>query len=167
MHGAYVFLTSSSDAKLERGKELGADSLINYKSVPDWNKEILERTDGIGVDHVVETAGDLERSIRCLRVGGLVSAIGYAGQLDLEAGLPSAWTYTTPIIPVLVKNARLQGLSCAPRESYERMYRAMAAAELRPAVDRVFRFEESHRAYRYLMSGSHVGKVCIEVGEEP
>ncbi len=69
MHGACVFLTSSSDAKLERGKRLGADSLINYKSLPDWDKEVLRRTDGVGVDHVVEVGGanTLEKSMNAAR----------------------------------------------------------------------------------------------------
>ena len=78
MHGAHVFLTSSSDAKLERGKALGADALINYKSMPDWDKEILKRTDGAGVDHVVEVGGanTLEKSMNAVRPGGSIYIIG-------------------------------------------------------------------------------------------
>ena len=57
MHGAHVFLTSSSDAKLARGKALGADALINYKSTPDWDQAILKPTGGAGVDHVLEVGG--------------------------------------------------------------------------------------------------------------
>ena len=106
---------------------------------------MLRLTGGDGVDHVVETAGDLTRSVACLRVGGLVSTLGYVGQLDLENGSPADWTYTTPVIPMLVRNVRLQALSCAPRESFERMFDAMAAAELRPVIDRVFPFEQSGR----------------------
>jgi NADPH:quinone reductase-like Zn-dependent oxidoreductase len=71
------------------------------------------------------------------------------------------------VISVLVRNARLQALSCAPRESWERMYRAMERAELRPVVDRVFPFERSVDALRYLGSAAHVGKVCIDVSGSP
>jgi NADPH:quinone reductase-like Zn-dependent oxidoreductase len=161
--GARVIVTSSSDDKLERALALGASAAVNYRSQPEWHEEVLRLTGGEGVHHVVETAGDLERSIRCLRVGGLVSLVGYLGQLDLTSADAPPWTYTASVISVLVRNARLQALSCAPRESWERMYRAMERAELRPVVDRVFPFERSVDALRYLGSAAHVGKVCIDV----
>jgi NADPH:quinone reductase-like Zn-dependent oxidoreductase len=161
--GARVIVTSSSDEKLARARTLGATAVVNYREHPDWDDEVMRLTDGVGVDHVVEIAGDLERSIRCLRVGGLISTVGYAGQLDLRSGSPADWSYTTPVIPMLVRNVRLQALSCAPRESFERMFRALAAAELRPVVDSVFAFEETVSALRYLQSGAHLGKVCIDV----
>lgn len=159
--GAEVVVTSGSDEKLERALALGAGAGINYMTDPDWDERILELTNGVGVDHVVETAGDLARSLNSLRVGGLVSCVGYLGQLRLDSPERPGWSYSVEIIPVLVKNARLQGLSAAPRETYEEMYRAMAAAELRPVVDRVFPFEEAVEALRYLRSGAHFGKVCI------
>jgi NADPH:quinone reductase-like Zn-dependent oxidoreductase len=160
--GARGIVTSSSDDKLERARALGAAATINYRQHPEWHEEVLRLTDGEGVDHVVETAGDLERSIRSVRVGGLVSLVGYVGQLDLASREP--WTYSTSVITVLLRNARFQALSCAPRESWERMFRAMERAELRPVIDRVFPFEEAVDALRYLQSGAHVGKVCIDVG---
>ena len=65
MQGAFVFLTSSSDEKLSRGKALGADVLVNYKSTPEWDAEILKQSGGAGVDHVLEVggAGTMERSM--------------------------------------------------------------------------------------------------------
>jgi NADPH:quinone reductase-like Zn-dependent oxidoreductase len=159
--GARVVVTSSSDRKLERARELGAWATVNYRATPDWDEEVLRLTGGDGVDHVVETAGDLERSVRCLRIGGLISAVGYTGQLDLTPGAAPAWSYSTPIIPLLVRNVRLQALSCAPAETFGAMYRAMEATGLRPAVDRVFAFDELVDALRYLQAGEHVGKVGI------
>ncbi|HSK15980.1 MAG TPA: NAD(P)-dependent alcohol dehydrogenase [Gaiellaceae bacterium] len=161
--GADVFVTSASDEKLERARALGALAGINYRADPDWDERVLELTNGLGVDHVVETAGDLARSLNCLRVGGLVSCVGYLDQLELDSGEPPAWSYRVGIVPVLVKNARLHGMSAAPRETYEEIYRAMAAAELRPVVDRVFPFEEAVEALRYLKAGAHFGKVCVAV----
>ena len=161
--GARVIVTSSSADKLESAHQLGAWAGVNYRVHRNWDEEVLRLTGGAGVDHVVETAGDLERSIRCLRVGGLVSLVGYTGQLDLDSPDPPPWTYAVPVITVLVRNARLQALSCAPRDSWERMYRAMEAVELRPAIDRVFAFEQSVDALRHLRSGAHLGKVCVDV----
>ncbi|MDE0206618.1 MAG: NAD(P)-dependent alcohol dehydrogenase, partial [Candidatus Tectomicrobia bacterium] len=76
--GARAIITSSSDAKLERAKELGAAHCINYRTTPDWDKKVLELTDGVGVDHVVEVGGvgTLEKSLQAVRVGGTVSLIG-------------------------------------------------------------------------------------------
>jgi NADPH:quinone reductase-like Zn-dependent oxidoreductase len=161
--GARVIVTSRSEEKLARVRELGAWAGVDCLRHPDWDEEVLRLTDGAGVDHVVETVGDLERSVRCLRVSGLISAVGYMGQLDLESPRPE-WTYRTPIVPLLVRNARLQALSCAPAVTFERMFRGMEAAELRPAIDRVFAFEEVHEALRHLQAGRHVGKVCVDVG---
>lgn len=161
--GARVIVTSSSDRKLARARELGAWATVNYRERPDWDEAVLALTGGEGVDHVVETAGDLERSVRCLRVGGLISALGYVGQLDLTPGTSPTWSYSTPIVPLLVRNVRLHALSCAPAETFARMYRGMEAAELRPVVDRVFAFETLPDALRHLQAGGHVGKVCIDV----
>ncbi len=57
MHGTQVISTSSSDEKLARIRELGADHTINYKSMPDWDREVRIATSGVGVDHVVEVGG--------------------------------------------------------------------------------------------------------------
>ena len=55
--GARVTLTSSSNEKLERARELGAEFGINYLEQPNWSKEVLELTGGRGVDLVIETSG--------------------------------------------------------------------------------------------------------------
>ncbi|HYY97934.1 MAG TPA: NAD(P)-dependent alcohol dehydrogenase, partial [Pyrinomonadaceae bacterium] len=78
MHGARIISTSSSDEKLARVLELGADETVNYRKTPDWDEEVLRLTEGVGVDHVVEVggAGTLAKSVNAARVGGLVSLIG-------------------------------------------------------------------------------------------
>src|ERR1019366_8298016 len=72
MHGARVIATSSSDQKLVKAKDLGADETINYKKTPDWDKEVLRLTKSIGVDHVIEVggAGTLSKSLNSVRIGG-------------------------------------------------------------------------------------------------
>ena len=99
--GARTIITSSSDAKLERAKALGAAHCINYRTTPDWEKSVLELTDGVGVDHVVEVGGvgTLEKSLQAVRVGGTVSLIGVltgSGTMDPMA--------------ILRKSIRLQGI---------------------------------------------------------
>ncbi len=154
LHGARVIITSSSDQKLARARELGADDGINYRSVPDWDKPVRECTGG-GVDHVVELggAGTLPRSLKAVRVGGTISLIGV-----LTGG-----GEVNPM-PVLMKNVRVQGIFVGSREMFEAMNRAIAFHRLRPVVDRVFPFDAAREALHYLESAAHFGKVCVKVG---
>lgn len=77
--GATVIATSSSDAKLEAAKELGAVHTINYVSTPRWEKVVLDLSHGEGVDHVLEVGGGstIEQSVECTKRGGLISLVGF------------------------------------------------------------------------------------------
>ncbi len=151
--GARVIVTSSSDAKLERARALGADETINYKSEPDWAKRARELTAGVGVDHVVEVggAGTLAQSLKAVRIGGTISVIG------VLAGNASELN----VIPILMQNLRLQGVIVGSKEIFENMNRAIEQNQLKPVIDRVFHFEEAPAAFEYLASGSHFGKVVV------
>ena len=152
MFGARVISTSSSDAKLERVKAMGASECINYKTTPDWEKPVRALT-GVGVDHVVEVggAGTLERSMKAVRAGGAISLIGVltggAGEINPRLAI--------------MKSIRLQGIYVASREMFLAMNRAISLHKLRPVVDRVFPFADAGEAYRYLESGAHFGKIVI------
>ena len=151
--GARVIATSSSDAKLDRVRALGASDGINYTTTPDWDVAVRNLTDGQGVDHVVEVggAGTLPLSIKSVRVGGQIAMIGVltAGAVDPR--------------PLLMKSIRLQGIFVGSRLMFEEMNRAITAARLKPAIDRVFPFDEAAEAYEHLASGAHFGKVVINV----
>jgi NADPH:quinone reductase-like Zn-dependent oxidoreductase len=154
IHGARVIATSSSDAKLARLREMGASDVINYKTNPNWEERVLEMTGGEGVDHVIEVggAGTLARSIRAAKLDGRISLIGLlggGGQIDP--------------MPILLKSITLRGIYVGSREMFEEMNRAMEVNGVHPIIDRVFPFEQSREAYRYLESGAHFGKVCIAV----
>jgi NADPH:quinone reductase-like Zn-dependent oxidoreductase len=84
MHGARMIVTSSSDQKLAKAKDLGADEIINYTKILDWDREILRLTNRIGVDHVVELggAGTLSKSLNSVRIGGHVAMIGVLAHLS-------------------------------------------------------------------------------------
>ncbi len=84
--GARVIVTSSSDEKLERAKELGASDGINYKTYPEWHEQVLALTGGEGVDHIIEVGGGgtLQRSIGAVRPGGVVSLIGVLSFADIN-----------------------------------------------------------------------------------
>ena len=155
MAGARVILTSSSDAKLARAKELGASAGINYKTAPDWDKEVRKLTEGRGADLVVEVggAGTFNRSLNSVRIGGMVTMIG------VLAGA-SAEVKTTLI---LFRSVRVQGIFVGSRLMFEDMNRAVSAHSLRPVLDRTFPFEDAPAALRHLESGAHFGKVVVAI----
>jgi NADPH:quinone reductase-like Zn-dependent oxidoreductase len=150
--GARVISTSSSDAKLERVREMGANDLINYKTTPDWEKTARALT-GIGVDHVVEVggAGTLEKSMKAVRTGGTISLIGV---------LTGATGEINPR-PILMRNIRVQGIYVGSRAMFEAMNGAISLHKMHPVVDRVFPFADAVEAYRYMESGAHFGKIVI------
>lgn len=152
MHGARVIATSSSDEKLERAKELGADMTINYRSAPDWDREVLSLTNRAGVDHVVEVggAGTLAKSLNSVRVGGHVALIGVlAGGGDFD---PRG---------ILMRSIRVQGVFVGSRRMFEELNGAIEANGLKPVIGKTFAFAEAREALRYMESGSHFGKIVI------
>jgi NADPH:quinone reductase-like Zn-dependent oxidoreductase len=154
LFGARVIATSSSDAKLKRLKELGADQLINYKQVPDWHLRVLELTGGFGVDYAIEVGGKdtLAKTTMATRVAGQVNVIG------LLSGMPEVGQ------DVLLRTLSIHGSSIGSREHFEQMNRAIAMHRLKPVVDdKVFGFNEAVQAVEYLQSQRHFGKVVIRI----
>ena len=156
MMGARVIATSSSDAKIERLKQLGADITINYKSTPDWGK-LARQTTGHGVDLVVEVGGvgTLNESIRATRIGGTIAFIGVlAGPPQAESRLPL----------MVMQQQRLQGTTVGSVEDLQAMVDAIAANRMKPVVDKTFAFAEAKEAFAHMASGAHFGKVAIAIG---
>jgi NADPH:quinone reductase-like Zn-dependent oxidoreductase len=152
--GLRVIITSSSDEKLARARDLGADEGINYRQTPDWAVRVKELTGGTGVDHVVEVggAGTLKQSLQAVRIGGTVSVMGVLAGNALELPLPL----------IFMQRIRMQGILVGSREGFEAMNRAIALHRLRPVVDRVFPMEETRAALELMDRGGHFGKICIK-----
>ena len=151
LHGARAIVISSSDSKLERARGLGAWQTLNYRTTPDWDRGVLDITDGHGVDHVVEVggAGTLELSISACRISGHIALIGVltGGQIN-----PTA---------IMRKSLTVHGIYVGSRAMFERMNRAITATGLRPIIDRRFAFDEARAAYHHLQGGGHFGKIVI------
>ncbi len=152
--GARVLIISSSAAKLERARVLGADETINYVERPDWDLRVLDLTAGVGVDHVLEVggAGTLERSLRATRISGTISLIG------VLTGSPER---NPSPMDVMFKRLTLRGIYVGSRRMLEELCRAIEVNAITPVIDRVFPFEKVQDAYRHLKSGQHFGKVVI------
>lgn len=155
--GLRAIVTSSSDAKLERARALGADAAINYRTHPQWQDEALRLTGGRGVDAVLEVggAGTLARSIGATAMNGTVAIIGgvsgFGGEFDPFA--------------LITGGKRLSGIYVGSRAMGEDLARFVEVNAIAPVVDRSFAFEQAREAYRYLESGSHFGKVVVQVAD--
>ncbi|HLO87724.1 MAG TPA: NAD(P)-dependent alcohol dehydrogenase [Nostocaceae cyanobacterium] len=155
IYGAKVIITSSSDEKLAHAQQLGADEIINYQKNPDWEKQVYQLTNRVGVDHVVEVggAGTLPKSLQAVRLGGRISLIGV---------LTGKNEKIDPL-PILFKSLTIQGIYVGSREMFEAMNQTIYQHQLKPIIDKVFPFAAAQAAYSYLKSGSHFGKVVIQM----
>ena len=152
--GARVIALSSSDEKLSRAKQLGADVGINYRTKPDWNVAVREATQGKGVEIVVETAGaTLDKSLASLAFGGFVGIVGFVAGYKAEI----------PLRAVIGPMVRIQGIAVGSRARFEAMNRAIALQKLKPVVDSVFPLAKAADAFRYMEQGKHFGKIVVEI----
>jgi NADPH:quinone reductase-like Zn-dependent oxidoreductase len=151
--GARVILLSSSDQKLERGRALGADHTINYRTTPEWPSEVLELTGGEGAEHILDIGGaaTFDRSLDAVRPGGNIYLIGFLGGMKLELDLPK----------IFRSAAVLRGLSVGPVSALEEMAAAIEGWKLQPVIDRTFDRSEVKAALDYMESGSQFGKIAL------
>jgi NADPH:quinone reductase-like Zn-dependent oxidoreductase len=154
--GLRTIITSSSDEKLRRARALGADEILNYRTQPEWQDEVLRLTGGRGVDLVIEVGGTgtLNRSIAATRMGGTIVLVGGVSGFAAEL----------QIVPMLVGSKRVIGISVGSRTMFEALNRFVAAAGIRPVIDKIFGFDQAREAYAHLKSAAHFGKLVIRVG---
>lgn len=153
--GARVAISSSSDEKLARARDLGAHITINYRTTPDWPAALLAATGGAGADIVVETGGfaTLTQSIAAAAVGGRIAIIGaLAG--NAADGLPNYGS-------IIGKNLIIGGIASGSRAMLARLLEAAEVNNIVPAIDSSFAFDNAAAAYAHLKSGAHLGKVVI------
>ncbi|KAF2160465.1 hypothetical protein M409DRAFT_70431 [Zasmidium cellare ATCC 36951] len=158
--GLKTIVTSSSDTKLQKAKDLGADYIINYKATPEWQEETMRITNGEGADIIFECGGSqtLRKSFDCVAFGGLIDCIGY---LSGKEDAPGDRLNTNVL--ALRRNVTLKGILNGPRDRFEEMAKFYAEHEIHPVVDKIFNFEEAAQALQYLFSGGHFGKVVVRV----
>ncbi|KAI0474877.1 oxidoreductase [Xylaria cf. heliscus] len=158
--GLTTIITSSSDAKLERAKKLGADHTINYIKEPNWDEVVLKLTNGRGVDIILECGGaqTLGKSFRCVAFGGLISAIGYLSGKEDAAG-----ERMNANVLALTRNVTFKGIINGPKDRFEEVLRLYEKDQIQPVIDRTFEFEKADEALQYLFSGAHFGKVVVKV----
>lgn len=153
--GARVVATSSSDEKLERVKELGADRVINYRDTPEWGPAVKEFTGGKGADHVVEVGGPgtLAQSFQAARPGGHIALIGVLTGRGGEV----------PTGLMMAKQQRLQGLIVGSRTHQQQFVRALETTGIRPVIDSTFPLDQLAAAFEHQGAGKHFGKIALSI----
>jgi NADPH:quinone reductase-like Zn-dependent oxidoreductase len=153
--GAKPIITSSSDAKLQRARELGAFGTVNYRNNPEWQNEVRALTGGAGVDQVLEVGGQdtLPRALQALAFGGHIAIIG---------GL-SGFASDVPVGTLMGLNATASGIYVGSRADFEALNSFLSEHRIKPIVDRVFELEDAPAAFEAMDSGDFFGKVVIRL----
>jgi NADPH:quinone reductase-like Zn-dependent oxidoreductase len=152
--GARVIATSSSDAKLAKATELGADIVLNHATT-DVSLEVRKITARRGVEVVMDNVGEKtwEKSLRCLgRLGRLVTCGATTGPMVVTDVRKLFW-YQYSILGSTMGNAA----------EYRDVVRLAGEGKLWPVVDRVYPLEQSGEAFDRLESGQQMGKIVLEV----
>ncbi len=152
--GAKPVITSSSDDKLARARQLGAVATVNYKTTPDWDKAVLEATGG-GVQQALEVGGKqtLGKTLASLAPGGHVALIGGLSEFGGDI----------PVFALMGRNASASGLYVGSRADFEALNAFLDKHKLKPVIDKVFEYENAAAAFDYMDSGALFGKVVIRL----
>jgi NADPH:quinone reductase-like Zn-dependent oxidoreductase len=151
--GGRTIVTSSSDEKLERLRELGADAVLNHRDA-DVPAEVKERT-GSGADVVVEHVGEAtwQRSLASARPRGRIVVCGATSGPNPAAQLHRVWW----------KELTILGSTMGTKEDFEGAYELVRSGRARPIVDEVFPLAEARAAHERLEGGDQFGKVVLSI----
>jgi NADPH:quinone reductase-like Zn-dependent oxidoreductase len=152
--GATVFVTSSSDAKLEEARKLGADVTLNHRT-QKIGQEVRARTQRRGVDLVIDNVGEAtwDDSLRCLARGGRLVICGATSGPKVSLDLRRLFWHHWSIL----------GSTMGSAAEYAEILRRLGQGELRPIVDRVYSLAQAKEAYERLARGEQLGKVVVEI----
>jgi NADPH:quinone reductase-like Zn-dependent oxidoreductase len=154
--GARVLVTSSSDEKLARARELGADATVNH-STGDVVAAVREATDGRGADVVIEHVGEAtwKTSLQVAATGGRIAVCGATSGPNPPANLHRIWW----------KQLTVVGSTMGTQEDFRAVYDLVATGRAKPVVDRVFPLAEAASAHEHLEAGHQLGKVVLRIGD--
>jgi NADPH2:quinone reductase len=152
--GARVLATSSSDAKLERARELGADATVNH-ATGDVKAAVKEATDGHGIDVVIENVGEATwtTSLQVAAQGGRITVCGATSGPNPPAALHRIWW----------KQLSILGSTMGTGEDFAGAYELVTSGRALPVVDSVLPLEEIRAAHERLEAGEQLGKIVLTI----
>jgi NADPH:quinone reductase-like Zn-dependent oxidoreductase len=153
--GARVLATSSSDAKLERARELGADAVVNH-AAGDLAAAVKETTGG-GADVVVEHVGEAtwKASLAAVRPAGRIVVCGATSGPNPPAQLHRIWW----------KQLTIYGSTMGTREDFANVFELVKSGRARPVIDEVFPLEEARAAHERMEAAEQFGKIVLRIGD--
>ena len=156
--GCQVISLTSKNSKFDALHALGADEVINYRTNADWSEQVKEFTCGIGATRIIETGGidTFEQSVKAIAFNGEITLVSSAGILNNSQG-----NLQSILNSIFVKLVKVRPVFVGHRRSFENMNRAIEAYKIKPAIERIFSFEEAKKSYEYLKTGENIGKVVI------
>jgi NADPH:quinone reductase-like Zn-dependent oxidoreductase len=154
MAGCRVYVTASSDEKLERAKALGADFLINYGK-SEFDKIIRDLTNRRGVDVVVDYVGanTWVRSLRSARRGGRV----------LTCGATTGFAPQTDLRHIFFRQLQVFGSTMGSHREFLDVMKCVFRGQLKPVIDRVLPLAEARRGHELIEQRAVFGKIVLRV----
>lgn len=150
--GLQVIITSSSDDKLQRAKELGADVTINYKKQPHWEHIVLESTEGLGVDMALEMSWNtIDKTITSVKLGGKIAVVGLLGGANADVS----------VFGIMQKSLTITGVQTGSRASFTAMNHAIQQLKIKPVIGRIYDISQLSEAIDFFKAGKHFGKVVV------
>ena len=154
--GAHIFVTSSSDEKLELAKNWGANHGINYLR-SDFAKEVRALTGKRGVDVVVDCVGGESwvKSLAALTRGGRLATCGATAGANPQ----------TDIRRIFWNHLKIFGSTLGSREEFRQLLAFMQLSKVRPIVDQIFSLKDVAAAQRRLEEGKQFGKIVLQIAD--
>jgi NADPH:quinone reductase-like Zn-dependent oxidoreductase len=152
MVGCRVFVTASTDEKLQRAKDLGADVLINY-SRDEFDKKIRDLTHKLGVDVVVDYVGadTWVRSLRSARRGGRV----------LTCGATTGFAPQTDLRQIFFRQVQVLGSTMGSHREFLDVMKCIFRGQLKPVIDKVLPLSEAQRGHELIERRAVFGKIVL------
>jgi NADPH:quinone reductase-like Zn-dependent oxidoreductase len=152
LRGARVIATASSDDKLAKARELGADETVNYSS-DDWSKQIKRLTNGRGVDVVFEHTGEATwpGSILSLKQGGRLVTCGATSGFDAR----------TDLRHVFYRHLTILGSMMGSKADLLAAMKFVEAGQIRAVVDRTLPLADARQAHELMEDRAQFGKLVL------
>ncbi len=152
--GCTVYVTTSSQAKMEKARKLGAEIVLNYRDDPEWSKSIYKLTDKRGVDVVVDNVGQAtwRDSLRAAARGGRI----------LTVGNTSGPIVQTDIRLIFGKQLSIIGSTMGSHQDYQDVMALVFNGSFQPVIHRVMPLDQGLEAMAILERGEQFGKIVLE-----
>ena len=152
MVGCRVFATASTEEKLQRAKQLGADFLINYKT-EEFDKKVRDLTNRRGVDVVVDYIGadTWVRSLRSARRGGRI----------LTCGATTGFAPQTDLRQIFFRQVQVIGSTMGSHREFLDVMKCVFRGQLKPVIDRVLPLEEARKGHELIEARAVFGKIVL------